>query len=735
MANPAAKSAVNDASIAPLRVALLNSPAGELPASLIEQDFVEFVANEGNSLGELLLQSIEQLQLGLCVRLSFKLESHKQAILMLPALTAAKLKCHPHAVWVGLGNSLESALSAAKRKAEDLSLELNSESLELQCNSLGEANTITLQLSLLSELIAALHSRNLSTISAINSASPSSVNKNNINKANYWFTPPHKARVASLQLSNGKLASAGGKTACTLVLTQGTSQAEAKPLIDEQRLLFVISGETHGELTRSLEGLSSELDHLTAELEHLSPSEHTEKMLTLMQTWLNVYLSQADKPYALVLQASSSAALSVEINGMLKTLPELFANQKGQYKTPAGSYFTPAPVGQAGLTFVYPGVGTVYPQMLSRLHEYFPALYTRLEREGNLSDMLQAHKTYGASAEEMSLSELAIAGVGSSYLLTKLLTQEFKVHPSFALGYSMGEAAMWASLDVWQAPHALIEATQTSPIFTTAISGELSAVRHAWQLKADEQIVWNSFVVRCAPEPIEALLPEFPRAYLAIVQGDTCVIAGCESSCRELLKKLTKRGIAANRVTAMHTPPALRQHKQVLDFYNQPLTTSAAASASFGEAQGPIQFISAANNQSVLNPTTGKLDSQAIAQSIADTFCHRLDFTALIQSCTAQGAKLFIEVGADRQTSTLIDKINKANGQALDTSTVPMNAKGGDDASNLLKALAQLISHRVPLSLTPLTDGLNKAQLTARIRVEHSGQVPVPSQISEGELT
>ncbi|MCZ8497958.1 hypothetical protein O9929_05245 [Vibrio lentus] len=51
------------------------------------------------------------------------------------------------------------------------------------------------------------------------------------------------------------------------------------------------------------------------------------------------------------------------------------------------------------------------------------------------------------------------------------------------------------------------------------------------------------------------------------------------------------------------------------------------------------------------------IDSDSIARSIADTFCSTLDFTATI-GARQQGARLFVEVGADRQTSTLIDKIN-----------------------------------------------------------------------------
>lgn len=320
----------------------------------------------------------------------------------------------------------------------------------------------------------------------------------------------------------------------------------------------------------------------------------------------------------------------------------------------------------------------------------------------NALPKVMADKTYAEGTQEMSLSELAIAGVGSSYLLTQLLCDEFKVQPDFALGYSKGEASMWASLNVWKNPHVLIEMTQTSPIFTTVISGELTAVRQDWQLNSDESIQWNSFVVRSDAQAIEALLPEFPRAYLAIIQGDTCVLAGCESTCRALLKKLGKRGIAANRVTAMHTTPALSQHNQVREFYTQPL---------FDELPKHIRFISAAGlpTGSPIN-----IDSDSIALSIADTFCSTLDFTALIQSARQQGARLFVEVGADRQTSKLIDKINRSDNVADQYCTIASNAKGGDDVVTLIKCIGQLITHQIPLSVEPLIQGLEQKITAAK---------------------
>ena len=49
------------------------------------------------------------------------------------------------------------------------------------------------------------------------------------------------------------------------------------------------------------------------------------------------------------------------------------------------------------------------------------------------------------------------------------------------------------------------------------------------------------------------------------------MVAGCEASCKALLKQAGKRGIASNKVTAMHTLPAMQIIEQVKQFYHQPL--------------------------------------------------------------------------------------------------------------------------------------------------------------------
>ncbi|MEZ9156667.1 PfaB family protein [Vibrio lentus] len=653
----------------PLRIALLAQPANaaELSADLSPSlPKIVTVVVDGN-FNQALAHAIETVNQGNVVKLC--LDSHSPSLLMLSALTAAQNKIHPHANLAGFvealdldnGDSVQLALEISRRPASDLSH-------QQQYSALSASQ----QFDELLNIVEAISSRSLPN--------------------HYWFTEPNKARVAALTFSDDS------QKSTSLILTQATGLQEPKPLLSSERLMFVVSGNEQAELV-------SQLISLREELKCVSDSADSELAIaSLMHSNLSHFQSvqhNADRGANIVIQAASIDAALQEITAVENALPKVMADNS-QYKTPAGSCFSPMPQSKGGVAFVYPGVGTVYPGMLREFHHHFPQLFARLEREGNLKEMLQAEKTYADDSQEMSLSELAIAGVGSSYLLTQLLCDEFKVQPDFALGYSKGEASMWASLNVWKNSHALIEMTQTSPIFTTAISGELTAVRQDWQLNSDEGIQWNSFVVRSDAQAIEALLPEFPRAYLAIIQGDTCVLAGCESTCRALLKKLGKRGIAANRVTAMHTTPALSQHSQVQEFYTQPL---------FDELPKHIHFISAAGLP------TGEpinIDSDSIALSIADTFCSTLDFTALIQSARQQGARLFVEVGADRQTSTLIDKINRSDNVADQYCTIASNAKGGDDVVTLIKCIGQLITHQIPLSVEPLIQGLEQQITTAK---------------------
>lgn len=670
---------------------------------------------EQRSLTALLGQATTAIEQGQLVELKFEDGNLPQYLYLLDGLRAAKLRLHAHAFIAGFaaGNGTTGVANAAAIANAALAAAKRSPAQTVQHQTV--ANTLNEAFVALRQGVTALAAR---TQAPLKGTTDIKQTNNTNHQAGYWFSDQHQARVLCLNLvaKTSHQADESRNLNQSLVLTQGTQLAAPKALVDENRLFVPISGDSIDSLIAQILQIINTVENGAGTLEN-STDFSAEYLKALFERY------NANAPLALVLMAASSDDLKLEAKAMLTALENDAVCHHGQhFKTPAGSCFTAKPLGDAGLTFVYPGVGTVYANMFNNLHEYFPALYHQLEREGDLSAMLQSPQIYAAdvkTAAGMSLSQQAISGVGASYLFTKLLTQVFNIKPKMALGYSMGEAAMWASLDVWQTPHGMINATENSDIFNHAISGELTAVRRAWQLADDEAIVWNSFVVRSGSHEIKALLPEFPRAYLAITQGDTCVIAGCETSCKALLATLGKRGIAANRVTAMHTAPAMLVHGQVQDFYTQALKPEALKAA----AQDlPIRFISAAQTAPVI------VDSHSIGRAIADTFCSPLDFSALIQNATEQGARLFVEVGADRQTSTLIDKISHAHASQSTanaaTAAIACNAKGADAITSLLKCLAQLISHRVPMSLAPLIQPLsaNAAHLSSAVSPEGEPQ-------------
>lgn len=698
------------------------------------------------------LAHIAQKQL---VEIRFEYQQQVRSLYLLDGLLAAQLHLHAEAYISALAqiqaetaeetntintNTVERCLNSA--------FSLSKRDCTQAVNGYAQASNLARQLNVLSQAVEALSHRSLKGIEPMLDATNAAqlaerlaeqhaelrAEKPVISAQNgYWFTKPHQARVLSLNLLGNPLGNLLDKapqaqTAQSIILTQGT-RLIAQPLLNTNRLFIPISG-------NEFESLTLKLSQLIDSLELSANFPDTDWLCSQGSDWFKRY--QAQDKLALVLMAGSVEELMQEAKAMRDYIektqqapapaqtPATTPAANLVFKTPAGSYFAASPLGDKGLTFVYPGVGTVYPNMFSDLHGYFPELYRELEREGNLAAMLQAEAIYqGAAyaktainvsvkdAAEMSLSQLAISGVGASYLFSRLLTQVFNIQPQLALGYSMGEAAMWASLDIWQTPHALINSTQNSAIFKQEISGPLLAVRRDWQLSEDAPLAWNSFLVRASRAEINTLLTDFPRVYLAIEQGDTCILAGCEASCLQLLKRLNKRGIASNKVTAMHTAPSQSQHSAIQGFYTLGLQATAC------ETQ--VRFISAARQSTV------SIDSQSIAKSIADTFCAPLNFTALINTAYQQGARLFVEVGADRQTSTLIDKIGRQlelSADGVQTQEQPIlamacNAKGSDTITSLLKCLAQLISHRVPLSLVPLMpQSADKA--TAKTIAPHS---------------
>ena len=87
-----------------------------------------------------------------------------------------------------------------------------------------------------------------------------------------------------------------------------------------------------------------------------------------------------------------------------------------------------------------------------------------------------------------------------------------------------------------------------------------------------------------------------------------------------------------------------------------------------------------------------------IAEKVASMLISCLDFPTLVRQVYADGARVFIELGANANCSRWIEDTLKGSPFV----SVAINRKGADDYTSILRMLARLVSHRVPLDLSPL---------------------------------
>jgi acyl transferase domain-containing protein len=91
-------------------------------------------------------------------------------------------------------------------------------------------------------------------------------------------------------------------------------------------------------------------------------------------------------------------------------------------------------------------------------------------------------------------------------------------------------------------------------------------------------------------------------------------------------------------------------------------------------------------------------DVERTAATLAQMSCRQLDFVGLVGRVYAAGARVFIEVGPGATTTRLIQAALRGRPHLA----VSISRRGQDDQSAWLRALAILVTHRVPVDLGAL---------------------------------
>ncbi len=404
-------------------------------------------------------------------------------------------------------------------------------------------------------------------------------------------------------------------------------------------------------------------------------------------------------PLTLAVLGSSREELVVELERAQAGLPQAIADGR-EWQTPLGSYFTPKPFGaDTNVAFVYPGAFGTYVGMGKEIFYLFPQLYDALQAiSDDPASTINADIIYPPPGTTQTLeqlqqelndnpTEMISSGVCLSYLFTVILRDIFKIQPAAAFGYSLGENSMMFAMGVWSQASAMRTSLEASPIFHERVSGAQNAIREFWRLPHEDgrektPSLWANYVLMAPVDKVrEALLNE-PHVYLTHINTPRqVVIGGDKEACRRVAQALQCMHLEAPYRHAIHCEPILSEFAAFQHLHDWPV-----------EAEPEIPVYSAAHYEPLV------YDSKSIAESFAQMLTHTIDFPRLVELAYAQGARIFIELGAGSNCTKWIEAVLKGRPFAAMT----INQNGVNDHTAILRLLARLISQQMKPNLQAL---------------------------------
>jgi PfaB family protein len=421
-----------------------------------------------------------------------------------------------------------------------------------------------------------------------------------------------------------------------------------------------------------------------------------------LEGFIRAQLSKLDAtlPYALSLLGASRADLLAELERAQESLPGAFESGR-DWQTPAGSYFSPRPLGaQAQIAFVYPGAFGTYVGMGRQLFQLFPQLSESLDvLTDDPQHAMNAEVIFPQTEDPQVIAALQdklqrqptlmiSSGIFFSYLFTVILQDIFKLQPSAAFGYSLGENSMMFATGIWTQADAMRTSLEASPLFHERVSGRQNAIREYWQLPEsavyeEGKSIWANYILMASEEKVRAAIQPGERVYITHINTSRqVVIGGDEAACLRVADGLKCMHLKAPYEHAIHCQPVESEFEAFERMHYWPV-----------EHKPEIPVYSAADYVPL------EMESHSIARSFAHMLTHAVDFPRLVEQVYADGARVFIELGAGSNCSKWVDAILKDRPHA----SMTINQNNVSDNISILKLLARLIGQRVALDLSVLS--------------------------------
>jgi len=464
---------------------------------------------------------------------------------------------------------------------------------------------------------------------------------------------------------------------------------------------------------------AAEISALLEQLSVLQQTiEHSSSLATVASQAFEAYKAHPQATYTLAIVGHNKDELSREIQRATKGVKKAF-DEGGEWKTPLGSYFTARPLGkQSNVAFVYPGAFNSYIGMGRDVHRLFPKTYDSIVRFSSTKTLnklldLSTKLLYPRSLERLSMRQLEaletqltdnatvmlLSGTSVAQMHTMIMRNHFRVQPKAAVGYSLGEISMMYALNVWNKNDEAVDSMDSSPLFKTRLSGPKNAVRQAWGLPQSKEPAsedfWSTYVLMSSASEVMERLKHEDRVYLTHINTPKeVVIAGDKQGCLRVIKNLNCDYFRAPASDAIHCEPMRSEYDEFVKSLTLPV-----------QNQAQINFYSAADYER----TT--LDSQVIGHKIAKALCQQIDFPRLVNRVYEDGTRIFIELGPGGSCSRGISETLKQKEHL----TMFINSRGVDDHTGIVRVLAKLLSHQVPMDISPLY-----SQLTENFTIKKS---------------
>ncbi len=452
----------------------------------------------------------------------------------------------------------------------------------------------------------------------------------------------------------------------------------------EASFLFLVAGDDRLQLLEKLAGLQQTI-------------EDSDSLGESATQGLIGFGNRPASAFVLAIVGRDKEELLQEIQHAFKGVADAF-EQGREWQSPLGSYFAAQPLGKRGtVAFVYPGAFNAYVGLGQDVFYLFPQLYDRIAHlMSNAGRSFAEEFLYPRSLDALSPAELdacqarlmdnptAIVESGTSFaaLYTMIMQDCFQVRPQSAFGYSLGEASMMLALGVWTSGDQGSEAWHASPLFKTRLSGPKDTVRELWKLDQGSQGFWSTYILMAPAARVVECLKNEARVYLTIINTPReVVIAGNTPDCERVIETLKCHHLRAPFDSVMHCDAMRSEYDEFVKLYTLPVNNVPG-----------IDFYSADKYEPTL------LDSESLGHTLARASCSQVDFPRLVNRVYGGGARIFIELGPGGTCSRWIGKILKGKEHVAMT----INGNGKTDYDSIVRVVAKLASHRVPVDLSPL---------------------------------